>query len=328
MKLDTEKDDPLHVLGSTKKVLEGAQFVSLKEENVAQFAELIRKRFQQGLDSEVGYSTTGNLDDDLQLVFIEDAVNFCFWAGKNEPKWQVTDKNGSLTTGGWFGLKACFDRGLLNGTRILDAQYISSISSGDGADFFRGTDGVQIPLLQERLNNLREAGKVLTEKFDGKFTNIVTSANYDAIEIIKLVIRHFPSFRDVSILEGREVFFYKRAQILAQDVNRVLRLATKELSHIDQLTAFADYKLPQLLRMFGVIEYNKELAERVDGYMQVPHDSREEIEIRAVTIWSVELLRQYTGTMSAADIDNTVWLMSQNVQSEAKPYHRTRTTFY
>lgn len=329
MKFSIEKPDPLKILASTKEVVENAKFVSIKEQNIDKLSELIKNRFQKGLGyEEMGYSVAGNLENDLQLIFIENAVNFSFWAGKNENKWQIKDKNGFLSTGGWFGLKACFEKGLANNIPILAAKYVSSISSKDAEDFFRGADGTQIPLLQERIVNLHEAGKVLTDKFGGKFINILNLADYDAIEIAKLVINNFPSFMDISVLDNKQIFFYKRAQILAQDINYILRNTDKKLKNIDQLTTFADYKLPQMLRMYNLIEYNNELAERVDNFIEIPHDSREEIEIRSATIWSVELLRQKIGDMAAADIDNTIWLLSQDIQNEAKPYHRTRTIFY
>jgi hypothetical protein len=76
------------------------------------------------------------------------------------------------------------------------------------------------------------------------------------------------------------------------------------------------------------LEYSNELAEKVDNYIELTHDSEEEIEIRAATIWGVELLRQIMPDLTAGEIDNTIWLLSQNLQNQAQPYHRTRTIFY
>ncbi len=326
MELKIKTGDPLDILRSTKEVFEGARFVSLSDKNLEASAELIKKHRGELNTETMGYSFVGNFEDDLQLVFLENAVNFCFWPDQGEPKWQVEGPNGGVSSGGWFGLKASFERGVKEGVPILDANYLSDLSLDDGTKFFRGINDTKIPLLEERVQNLREAGKVLMSKFQGKFVNLFNGTNDDAIQVTRTVIENFPSFRDVSHPVGKNVFFYKRAQILSQDINYILPKGRK-LKKLNQLTAFADYKLPQLLRANGVLEYKPDLAEKIDNYVQIPHDSREEIEIRASTIWAVELLKDYLHGMSSADIDNTIWLMSQN-QDNLKPYHRSRTIFY
>ena len=108
----------------------------------------------------------------------------------------------------------------------------------------------------------------------------------------------------------------------------MLKNNVNKITNLDMLTAYADYKLPQLLRMYGVINYEKSLAEKIDALIEIVHDSREEIEIRSATIWAIELLRQRINTLTAGEIDNTIWLLSQGIQNETKPYHHSRTIFY
>ncbi len=321
--------DPLKILSSTKLVLDNARFVSINADGLDKMSKLILKRHKKGL-SVLGeeFSKTGGLDSDFQLVFIEDAVNFCFWPDKDNPKWQVEWPKSHIVPGGWYGLAACFERGLANGTPILDAKYLSTISLGDAKKFFQGVDDVEIPLLKERIKNLQEAGKVLLSKFGGKFSNVVEESQYDAIKLVKLIIENLSSFRDISVINGKEICFLKRAQICANDTQYALKKYKKKLDNFEMLTAFADYKLPQVLRMFGVLEYTRELSDKIDNLVEIPHDSNEEIEIRAATIWAIELLRQEIQTLTAGEIDNTIWFISQDIQKEAKPYHRTRTIYY
>jgi hypothetical protein len=73
---------------------------------------------------------------------------------------------------------------------------------------------------------------------------------------------------------------------------RLVKRGEKELSNLDKLTAFADYKVPQMLRKFGVLEYIPELANKIDGYKEIEAGSREEIEIRAATIWAIEEMKE------------------------------------
>ncbi len=318
-------EDPLNILGSTKQVVEDSQFVSIKEENLEAVANKVAERIEQGIEQAMGFKSVGNLADDVQRVFIEDSVNFCFWAGKGESKWQTKLPNGDLASG-WFGFHSCFDRVVKENSYALDTEYISSISPEDTRNLFRSADGTEIPLLKKRINNLQEVGKILLEKFGGNFINLLEQADFNAIEIIKLIIYNFPSFKDISKIDGQEVIFLKRAQICSNDLNYVLKKEGKKIADLDKLTVFADYKLPQVLRVFGVLEYSPELTDKVDNYVELLHDSREEIEIRAATVWAGELIRQKI-KLAANKIDNALWLLSQEIP-ETNPYHRTRTVFY
>ncbi|MGB7958237.1 MAG: queuosine salvage family protein [Minisyncoccia bacterium] len=329
MKLQITKDDPLGILASTKPVVEQAHFVLIHDDKLEVLAKGVIERFNKGLDSqELGFGSAGNLTDDIQLIFIEDTVNFCFWPDKGQPKWEVEWPDQNTVAGGWYGLVACFKRGLTEKIPILDADYLSELTAEQARQFFRGKNGVDIPLLDERVQNLREAGKILREKFYGRFENMLKSSGYNSVSIVNAVIENFPSFKDVSQFNGQEIRFLKRAQIYPNDLAYALKGTDTSIANLDKLTAYADYKLPQVLRAFGVLEYERSLAERVDDLIEIPHDSAEEIEIRSATIWAIELLRQKIGKLTAGEIDNTIWLMSQTMQNESKPYHRTRTIFY
>mmetsp|Transcript_20084 Transcript_20084/g.28274 ORF Transcript_20084/g.28274 Transcript_20084/m.28274 type:complete len:109 (+) Transcript_20084:1-327(+) len=59
---------------------------------------------------------------------------------------------------------------------------------------------------------------------------------------------------------------------------------------MDRLTTFADYRVPQLLRHLGIMEYAPSLANRVDNRMELSPMSMEELYIRAATVVSVDEL--------------------------------------
>ena len=98
------------------------------------------------------------------------------------------------------------------------------------------------------------------------------------------------------------------------------------------LTIFADYKLPQMLRRFGALAYDDDLALRVDAREEIPPGSREEVEIRTATVWACELIRRVcAGTLSdvtAPQIDAALWHLGQRKTPDERPYHRTRTIYY
>ena len=104
------------------------------------------------------------------------------------------------------------------------------------------------------------------------------------------------------------------------------------LKNIDKLTACADYKLPQMLRKFGILSYSLELSKKVDNKREIEQGSKEEVEIRANTIWAVELIKKELEKkipeINSLHINDYLWLLSQDKSFKCKPYHLVRTTFY
>ncbi|MDO8451686.1 MAG: queuosine salvage family protein, partial [bacterium] len=264
----------------------------------------------------------GTREVGVQLVFLEDVVNFCFWAPKGQEGWSVEHPQGRRSDG-WAGLVACFDRARDEGIPILDASFLQDISEDAVRRIFRGVDDVVIPLLNERIGFLREAGRVLKEKFGGAFDNVLAKASFDADKLTRLIISSFPSFADRNVIDGRSISFYKRAQICTYDLSLLPDIS---IANIDHLTVCADYKLPQVFRALEILTYSPELAQKVDAMTLLPPGGREETEIRAATIWVGELLAGHLN-MAPALIDNAVWFMRNDIPTPY-PYHRTLTTCY
>jgi hypothetical protein len=162
---------------------------------------------------------------------------------------------------------------------------------------------------------------------------VFEAANRDAVELTNLFIKFFSSFNDYATFEGEKVEFHKRAQLNTDMINyRLAKHSEIELSNLDKLTAFADYKVPQMLRKFGIIEYVPELAERIDSYEEIEAGSREEIEIRAATIWAIEEMKEVLSSrfpqITARQLDDHLWSLGQIKSPDDKPYHRTKTISY
>lgn len=98
------------------------------------------------------------------------------------------------------------------------------------------------------------------------------------------------------------------------------------------MTAFADYKVPQVLRQLGILRYGDKLAATIRARDLIEAGSREEIEIRAATIWACELIRQHLGNLNtwftASDVDWLLWNLGQSLRPTGEPYHRTVTISY
>ncbi|MBI5345708.1 MAG: hypothetical protein HZB76_00980 [Chlamydiae bacterium] len=135
------------------------------------------------------------------------------------------------------------------------------------------------------------------------------------------------SFSDTAKYKGKDVCFYKRAQLLVADIYQIFG----GLINMDQITACADYKLPLILRSLGILEYSSALAEKIDSKMEIPKSSHEETEIRANTIWAVEFIKEEVKKRSpqimSFQINDNLWNATQGNNGN-NLYHRTRTTAY
>lgn len=178
----------------------------------------------------------------------------------------------------------------------------------------------------------RELGAMLLDRFDGSFTELVTTAEHSAARLVD-ILAAMPAFQDVAAYRGEPVPFYKRAQIAASDLD--LALGGRGLGRfddLDQLTIFADNLVPHVLRVDGIVAYDDALRDRIDRDELLPPGSPEEIEIRAVAVYVVERmvasLRGEGRAVTARDLDVALWNRGQELRYRAVRRHRTRTVFY
>ncbi len=90
------------------------------------------------------------------------------------------------------------------------------------------------------------------------------------------------------------------------------------------LTAFADYEIPNVLRSLGVLTYDPDLAARIDRHEILLQGGPDENALRAASILAIESLAQAQG-VSVADVDYAIWLRRNEPTT---PFHLTLTTAY
>ena len=319
----------LEVLETTKKVSQQSRLVHIDPEAVTRFARAVGTRTIElpGWDTFCHYD--GPEDTVAGYIFVLDAVNFCFWPALGEDRWEVNVEGRRLS--GYYGLAAALKQAFQSGLPFTDAHYLANLSRHDLETILGGHGSLQ--LLEARVQTINELGRVLITRYDGKATRFIEAAQGSAVTLARTAAKQLPSFNDITQYENETVYFYKRAQILAADLHGAFNgTGWGHFNDMNQLTAFADYKLPQVLRCLGILRYNPTLANRVDSHELLPAGSPEEVEIRANTIWAVETirreLRQTGKDLKAHEIDWLLWKMGQEEQYRAKPYHRTKTTYY
>jgi hypothetical protein len=325
-------DDPIGILSSTRAVVEQGEYVWINADQVEQLCEqwLEQDNTTQLIPQiwDKQYHFHDDTERTVNWILLLDALNFCFWAEKDQPRWTI-DYLGKALNGYWAEA-AALTRAVQEGIPLWDAEYLSQIDRDTIVHIFRGSN--TIPLLEQRVNNAREVGQTLLERYDGQFAHAIEQASGSAIALTLLLANNFPSFNDVATFRSKPIRFFKRAQICVADLNNAFEGQKWGAFHdLKQLTIFADYKLPQVLRHYHVLEYEPGLAERIDNQVLLAADSEEEVEIRANTIWAGEFLRQamarHGQEITAAEIDQRLWLAGQKT-TEMRPYHRTRTVYY
>jgi hypothetical protein len=317
------------ILASTLKVTKYSRYVRLDSARIQSLA----RSMAPDLDRPPAWDRDRHFDDrtarTAQWVFILDCLNFCFWANRDDEVWRVPWR-GQMVQGYW-SLACSLRHAMEQGIPLTEAAFLENMDVSILCNILKG-DG-RIPLMNERVAVLRETGRVLRENFGGSFANLLEEGGGSAQATVRLVATHFPSFYDIANYESETVYFLKRAQILVSHIWGAFGGAgLGYFRDIFSLTAFADYRLPQVLRAFGILEYLPTLAERVDSFTELPAGSPEEVEIRAATISAVEKLRGAVGeegrSVSALAIDWWLWDKSHFPDFARQPHHRTRTIFY
>ncbi|KAL1673087.1 hypothetical protein EV122DRAFT_223442 [Schizophyllum commune] len=172
----------------------------------------------------------------LDWIFLISSLNFSFWSereGTNARygvEWQESwmETKPKVFTGYW-SLVAALNRALSEGIPIIDPKFYADEKACPDeliAHVFRRAPQSEedIPLLQERVQIMRENGRILCEKFGGSFAGFIdafhirTKGQGTALDLVKMVTEAFPSFRDETVFEGRRVCIWKRAQILVAEL--------------------------------------------------------------------------------------------------------------
>ncbi|XP_014662415.1 PREDICTED: UPF0553 protein C9orf64 homolog isoform X2 [Priapulus caudatus] len=250
----------------------------------------------------------------VDWVFFIDTLNFSFWSEDERRAFTVRHRGRDLT--GYFSLCAAVNRSLEAGVPLTDPAYYSTLTLEKLREHLRGEDGGEMPMMQERLANIREAGSVLVEKFSGSFLTCVERSNKSASCLLRLILDNFPSYRDETT-------------------------GTMEASS-DPGSRHLVVLIPQALVYFGVLEYSQELLDLLlKGHLFQSGD-RKEVEIRGASIWAVELvlskLRALLQTEGAAGVhvnavmvDFYLWDLIKAKTAEGSsqlPFHHIRCIYY
>ncbi len=270
-----------------------------------------------------------SLSEMFKLTLIFNAMNFCYWSEQGKPKWIVSIKGENLD--GSIALVKLIEKTATETPQFLDWNYLQKLSLNSFRKTFEGSN-VVIPLIKERHENLISLATDMLTEYEGSSDNLLKVTSYCAARMLKR-LSALKSFEDKSVFEGETIYYWKRAQLQVKMFNDIREyFEYKPMQNLHILTAFADYKVPQLLRHLGILSYSKELSETVDNYNLIPKDSKLENEIRIATIVAVERISLVASKKGIrivpSQIDSILWNRAASNKDAMKPYHRTYTAAY
>ncbi|KKY38041.1 putative upf0553 protein c [Diaporthe ampelina] len=356
-----------HILGNAGAnadpetgVLEGAEYVydnsidvaldmwSCKTAANAIYKQMQEKSYSTATWSEHELHPKAKDEATVDFIFTMDLLNFSFWSElPDDERFAVSYKDRTWT--GYWSLVAALQRALDEDIPMTSSDFWQSEDECTLdllKHVFRSTTDEEIPLLEERLACLQSTSVVerlyagVITKYSCSFTNCIKAANGSAAGLVNLLADDFACFRDEAKFEGRRkpVRFLKRPQILVADIWACFQgEGYGAFRDIDKITMFADYRVPQILNTMGCIYYSPTLNEVVKDKKVIESGSSWEVQLRACSIWCVELIRRDIKRthpeveINAILIDFFLYDLMKELESrgqESIPHHRTRSIWY
>lgn len=249
------------------------------------------------------------------------AVNYSYWPDAG-PRWWIARRGQAIGRD---------DEALAVMTALATEQVQAPAWAGGMrterlAALFEPAPGAgRLPLMAARAAAIRELHEGYRRL--GGPRGLMRAAGRSALRFVALVADAFPAWDDRRTWRGEELRFLKRAQLCAAMIHG--RLGGEAFDDAERLTAFADYRLPQVLRALGVLRVDPALALRIERGDELPRGGEAEVALRAAAVDGAERIAEATG-LSTLVVDHFLWRTAVRLEAEGRvpPFHKTRCTDY
>jgi hypothetical protein len=299
------------------------RYVHIREEKLKAYLTEVSRRDEQVRNDPAPKDGT-SANERIVFVLLRDATNFGSGWHPN------LDKEPGLSGARTTGLR--LSRWLaVNGMPSI--EWLSNVTAQDCARIFgqslAGPAGELMLLFAEAW---RQLGTVIQEEYGGDYGALISSANSSAVQLSQ-TLGAIGYFRDVYQYRGLSFPFLKRAQLAVYDLTLFCPDDERcQFSDLDQLTIFADNLVPHTLKLDGILDFELQLNERIEGDELIPSGSAEEIEIRAMAVHAVELLSKMSlergDQVIPLRLSDWLWNRGQSPRYKARPRQRTRSVHY
>ncbi len=223
---------------------------------------------------------------------------------------------------------ACAMRALRQGQKILDPDYLSRMTAGDVADFYRN-EATGVPNLSDlpgRLDRFHEIGRVLLERYQGQYANLLQATGghlfrVDGNGIVQRLIEEFPlsygdwPFCKLSVTPARMLYDRRRPDIATSDA--YLRLTT--IHDLDHFEAGADVARPFVLIRLGILQVSPYLGQILRDCQAVGPQAQVYNEARAAAMLVCRELVRLSG-LSSPEIGGDLWATGFYRCPRCRPY--------
>jgi len=306
-------------------VAERGRFVRIQHERIDAYAGSLLVETPAPAELDPAHHYVGHGPDTVAFILTLDAVNF------GSGYFPYLKKRPGMS--GYFTVASSLnDYFVAHGT--LSPERLAALSADDCCGLF-GQDReneTALELMGLFASALNDLGRLVTERFEGRFVRLVEEAEESAERLVQ-ILAGMPFYRDVQRYGDLDVPFYKRAQLTVADLSLAFDgSGSGRFRDLDQLTIFADNLVPHVLRMDGILEYDLGLLARIDQEELIEAGSAEEIEIRACAVAAVERIRGEVArdgaNVTSMNLDYRLWNRGQGTSYKARPRHRCRCVFY
>ena len=275
-----------------------------------------------------------NPEDFIRTTLLINTLNFAFTDFNTSIKYSI-ERDGVTLSDSEAMFKQIHEA-IDSGTNLLDGQVLASLTIDKLREIFSGN--IEMPMLVERIEILNTVGIKLSEEFDGDWINFIYKCPkklYHGGEgLVERLVAEFPRFNDKSIYEDKhEINFYKLAQLAFWGIHAELSGSKYfVVEDMNSMSAFADYIVPVALEVMKITEYSENLKEKIMKGNIIERDSKEEIEIRAASLFAtaklteeINIRRNKKEQLIIPQLDYRIW---KQYHATHRPHHLTVTTMY
>ena len=313
------------VRATCKTVAEHATYIKIEYDRIPAYAQSLPFLQIDRPEHDPACHYLGRDDDTAAFFLTLDTINF--GSGYFPHLHKPSGRSGYFTIAGC--LNAHFQK---NGP--FAACDLRRLTAADCTRIFaQETNNKPIAeLMQLFAQALNDLGAYLETHFRSSFTALIAAAGTSAERLVQLLVE-MPCFKDTAVHDGRQVAFFKRAQLAAADLSLAFDgTGPGRFADLNDLTIFADNLVPHVLRVDNILIYPEKLCAQIEAGELIAAGSKPEIEIRACAVHAVERIKaalSASGTaINAMALDFLLWNRGQQPEYKSIPRHRTRTVYY
>lgn len=231
------------------------------------------------------YPQTDDFEEMCLFYLVFNSINYCYF-DKDYEKYVDPDKGYSGSTLAGFRLTEKWDI-------LRDPEVLARVDE----TYLLGEVFGPISMIKQRTEAFREIGQFLLKNTDFTFEKLFHKYHGDAYRISQIIPVLFPTWRDP---------FAKRAQLFVGMVYGKFQNETElpiTTESLEDLTVFADYRVPQTLIAMGIIQPSANLLTKINREERVYTGSRMELELRASTVVGADALTEALNDVRDEDVN-------------------------